>query len=62
MGAASAVMRVFYRTVKKELFTFTFGHDLQVVTVTMMSPIQVAELSFLRRGGKESTEEVWESG
>ena len=67
IGAASAVMRALYRSVvgKKELSrkaklsiypsiyvpTLTYGHKLWVVTERTRWRIQVAELSFLRRGG-----------
>nr|XP_054599772.1 uncharacterized protein LOC129164266 [Nothobranchius furzeri] len=65
IGAASAVMRVLYRSVmvKRELSqkvklsiyrsiyvpTLTYGHELWVVTDRMRSRIQAAEMSFLRR-------------
>ena len=65
IGAASAVMRMLYRTVvvKRELShkaklsiywsiyvpTLTYGHELWVVTERTRSRIQAAEMSFLRR-------------
>ncbi|KAK3532990.1 hypothetical protein QTP70_006197 [Hemibagrus guttatus] len=65
IGAAAAVMRSVYRSVvvKKELsrkaklsiyqsiyiHTFTYGHELWVMTKRVRSRIQVAEMSFLRR-------------
>ncbi|KAK3550660.1 hypothetical protein QTP70_002363 [Hemibagrus guttatus] len=65
IGAAAAVMQSMYRSVvvKKELSrnaklsiyqsiyvpTLTYGHELWVMTESLRSRIQVAEMSFLRR-------------
>ncbi|KAK3565485.1 hypothetical protein QTP86_010744 [Hemibagrus guttatus] len=65
IGAAAAVMRSMYRSVvvKKELSrkaklsiyqsiyvpTLTYGHELWVMTESVRSRIQAAEMSFLRR-------------